>query len=637
MALNIETFSNVTGGNAFFKAITHPMAAPMFARLARRLAADALVAVYDPHGYLDGVAEFHDLSAIELDGVFVQRVADVGRTIAGRRARPVTELIESRARHLLVASFDPARPLRHIGHLVPDGMTVSSLDDARLPADMMSDRGHYLAPINFATNFAFFRDAGGRHTRLVTANYWAGHGASGVVLWLMLFGGDGEVLAEWRETLGDRARSVVIDSAEIRRRFGLGEFTGQLFIHACGIAGHDVVKYALDTYSDDGAEISCTHDANSWPAEKYAGLPAPRPGERVSLWVQNTHPCPIPAGEIGLNPMGSDDDVVRFGQAIAPFAMAEIDVASLLPGIAWPRQIEIQAGKYFVRPRYEIHGPAKRYRISHVNVERTDLEPDPEIPELARHLGKGYLLPAPILPVDRWRTIALPTPMATCQTELPVALVAYDASAREIAREFLGRLPRDHQCAVDVTAFAARAGGLPSGYGHVELVYDFTDGGVADGWLHALFRYEDIETGHGADTSFGAHVFNTVMTYRGEPQSYIAEPPGLSTRLFLRLGPRPLDTMCHLIYPASTPWHERSATELVLFDGAGDEICRQTVEIPCHGSYLWRYGEAFPDAERDRAGDGAYVLVRDVTCRLFGYHGLVGEGGAFCLDHMFGF
>jgi hypothetical protein len=45
----------------------------------------------------------------------------------------------------------------------------------------------------------------------------------------------------------------------------------------------------------------------------------------------------------------------------------------------------------------------------------------------------------------------------------------------------------------------------------------------------------------------------------------------------------------------------------------------------------------FPDAERDRAGDGAYVLVRDVTCRLFGYHGLLGEGGAFCLDHMFGF
>ncbi len=636
MALNIETFSNITGGNGFFKAITHPLAAPMVTRLARRLAEDAPVAIYDPTGFLEGITEFHDLSAIDIDGVFVQRIVDVGRTIVGQRARPVTELTQSRAAHLFVASFDAVRKIRQIDHLIPDGMTVSSLDDARLPDDMMTDRRDYLAPINFATNFAFFRDAAGRHTRLVTANYWAGHGATGVTLWLTLFDGNGGVLAEWRETLGDGAQSIVIDSAEVRRRFSLGDFTGQLFAHACGIAGHDVIKYALDTYSDDGGELSCTHDANSWPAERYAGLPAPRPGEQVSLWVQNTHPSAIPAGEIGFNTMGSTE-IPRFDGSIAPFSTVEIDVASVLPGAAWPQQIEVRAGKYFVRPRYEINGPADRHRISHINVERTDLESDPEIPRLSQHMGKGHLLPAPILPVDRWLSIALPTPMATCQTELPVALIAYDASGREIAREALGRLARDHRHVVDVTAFAADGGGLPSGYGHVELVYDFTDGGAADGWLHALFRYEDIETGHGADTSFGAHVFNTVLTYKGEPQSYIAEPPGLTTRLFLRLGRRPLDTICHLIYPASTPWHEQSSTDFVLFDGTGTEIDRRTVEIPCGGSYLWRYGDVYSDVERIRAGDDAYVVVRDATCRLFGYHGLLGVRGAFCLDHMFGF
>jgi hypothetical protein len=37
------------------------------------------------------------------------------------------------------------------------------------------------------------------------------------------------------------------------------------------------------------------------------------------------------------------------------------------------------------------------------------------------------------------------------------------------------------------------------------------------------------------------------------------------------------------------------------------------------------------------AGDGGYVLVRDTTCRLFGYHGLVHGDRAFSLDHMFGF
>jgi len=31
------------------------------------------------------------------------------------------------------------------------------------------------------------------------------------------------------------------------------------------------------------------------------------------------------------------------------------------------------------------------------------------------------------------------------------------------------------------------------------------------------------------------------------------------------------------------------------------------------------------------------VLVRDLTCRLFGYHGLMDDAGGFSLDHMFGF
>jgi hypothetical protein len=178
---------------------------------------------------------------------------------------------------------------------------------------------------------------------------------------------------------------------------------------------------------------------------------------------------------------------------------------------------------------------------------------------------------------------------------------------------------------------------LPSGFGHLELVYDFSDGGSADGWLHGLFRYHDRASGHAADTSFGAHIFNTVLTYKNEPQSYIARPPGLSTRLFLRLGPAPLDTLCHLIYPASTPWRETSATDLILHDGRGVEIARETVAIPCRGSLFWTYGEMFDAATRARAGDGAYVVIRDTTCRLFGYHGLLGENGTFCLDHMFGF
>jgi hypothetical protein len=253
----------------------------------------------------------------------------------------------------------------------------------------------------------------------------------------------------------------------------------------------------------------------------------------------------------------------------------------------------------------------------------------------AKLLGKGYILPAPILPAARWRSLALPTPMARSQEDLPITLVVYDHWGREQGRHRCGRVPRRESVAIDVEDICRTDRTVG---GHMELLYDFAEGGQGDGWLHALFRYEDRASGHRAETSFGSHVFNTVLTYRGEPQSYSGRAPGLSTRLFLRLGHAPHDTMCHLIYPVSTMWHAASDTRLILYDGGGVEIARQAIYIQCGGSRFWTYHEIFDDAAtRARAGENAYIVVRDTTCRLFGYHGVLGENGAFSLDHMFGF
>jgi hypothetical protein len=380
--------------------------------------------------------------------------------------------------------------------------------------------------------------------------------------------------------------------------------------------------------------LSCTHDANAWPADRYAGLPAPVSGERIVLWVQNSHPIPIPADAVGLNPMG-ENRVVLLPGTIAPFATRAIDISELLPGVAWPQQIELRAGKHMVRPRYEIIEQDRR-RIAHVNVERADLAPDPELPRVTGVLGKGYLLPAPIMPRDSWQTSVLPTPMAVRQAELPIAAHIYDPEGREISRHWFGRLPRAHATALDLDEVEG-LDALRGGYGHVELVYDFSAGGEGDGWLHALFRYRHRRSGHSAETSFGAHVFNTILTYRDEPQSYRGPPPGLSTRLFLRLGEGGYDTLCQLIYPASRPWLPASETDIILHDSAGCEIARSRLAIPCSGSRLWYYHATFDRKTRERAGAGAYIIIRDATCRLFGYHGLAGRDGAFSLDHMFGF
>ncbi len=636
MQLNIETFSNVRGGNAFFKAVTHPLAAEKGRALFARLAGAGRTAIYDPENCVGALAQLYDLSGLAVAGLYVQDVTAIGRSALGQRAQPVTALKDCRAEAVLVACFDAERAIAHIRHLIPAGAAIASLDEMRLPDEMVTNRARYLDPINFATNFVFFRDADGLSTRLATANYWSRYGAQRVVLWCVLYDAAGREIARWHEALPSGAAAVAIDSRAVRRRFGLGEFTGQIFLHAVGAAGHDVVKYALDIYGDGAADpsLSCTHDANSWPSALYAGLPAPAAGETVTLWVQNSMPCAIPPRTIGLNLMG-DSAVAYLDEAVPAFASRALDVATLLPVARWPQQIELRAGKYVVRPRYEVrsHG---RLRIAHVNVERSDLKPDPAIAELGNLLGKGYLLPAPVLPRATWRSLALPTPMSTAQQDLPVALVVYDRRGREAARHGFGRLARHDSTAVDIDALLNGAA-LPDDYGHMELIYDFAQGGSADGWLHALFRYEHRVSRHAAETSFGAHVFNTVLTYKSEPQSYAGRAPGLSTRLFLRLGDEPHDTLCHLIYPASTPWHAKSATDLILYDRAGEEIARERIAISCSGSQFFRYHEVFAPAVRARAGNSAYIVVRDTTCRLFGYHGLIGRDGAFSLDHMFGF
>lgn len=658
MALDIDTFSNVKGGFPFFKAAGHPAAAPKAKAMLARLAALESVAIYDPSGFAPAFAQLYSFDPLPITHVFVQDLSVLGETILGQTTQPITDLAAANVSALLVMAFDAEKTVRDIAHLVPAGTKIVTLDEIRLPADRLTNKTRYLDPLNFATNFAFFRDApdgrGGKlHTRIATANYWHRYGAEHVSLWLSLIGEDGKTIGQWDLALPDSPGGITIDSSEVCARFGLEQVTGQLFVHAIGVKGHDIVKYALDTYGDDDRDLSCTHDANAWPADYYGGLPAPKVNERVVLWIQNSHPCPIPAGVVGLNLMGHDQ-TAWLDESIPAFGTYALDAADLMPDAAWPAQMEVHAGKHFVRPRYEIetrtNGTIDRRRTAHVNVERVDLQPNPKIAEIGNLMGKGFLLPAPVLPRRAFRSIALPTPMATTQKTLPVAALVYDRTGHEIARHSFGELQRSDSVALDLDELLNGSDTLDDEAGHMELLYDFgaATRGV-DGWLHALFRYEARASGHTAETSFGAHIFNTALTWQGEPQSYSGDAPGLSTRLFLRTDPRMAvgaddhDTFCQLIYPASTPWHAKSETQLALHDGSGNVVAETDVEIDCGGSFHFRLSELFDaDARRAAAKSGVagsgYVLIRDTTCRLFGYHGVIArDGSAFSLDHMFGF
>src|SRR6266576_1535559 len=275
MALRIETFDNIRGGNTLYKALTHPHAAEPGRALVAALATRPPTAIVDPLGGAEGFAEIFGLADLDIAGIYVQDVARLGRTVLGRRAASIDRLADSGARSVLVAAFDAERLIGQLQPYLPAEAQVLSLDAMRIPEERLTNRRAYLDPLNFATNFALFRDACALHTRLVTVNYWDGYGSSEIACWLTLFDGDGEVIAEWCERAGPGVGALTIDSRQVRQQFGLGDFAGQLFIHVAGAAGHDVVKYALDTFgeadrTDDGA-LSCTHDANAWPADRYAG------------------------------------------------------------------------------------------------------------------------------------------------------------------------------------------------------------------------------------------------------------------------------------------------------------------------------------------------------------------------------
>ncbi len=628
--LDIETFDNLRGGNVVYKALAHPLAAIGLAQLVEKLNAAGPVAIYDPDGIAGPLLALSPY--LDVEGVYVHDTQVVGQIRGGHVARPLTTLGDARVACVLVAAFDAAKAMARVSALAP-GLEVLSLDAAKLPERLVTHSKRYLDAVNFATNFVFFRDDGRLGTRLTTVNYWAGYGAKSVRFFLRLYDALGEVLAEWEEDAPPNAGGMVLDSGEIRARFALPAFTGQLFLHAIGVAGHDVVKYALDTFStDNGASLSCTHDANAWPSERFAGLPAPDAGERVVLWVQNSHAVPIPAGAMALDRMGAETPAA-IDVEIPAFATLAVDVAEILPDVHWPAQVELRAGRHVVRPRYEVT-KAGRTRIAHVNVERGDLQTDAGIKNLPS-MGRGFLLPFPILPRGKYRTIVQPTPMAASEQNMPLRLDVFSPQGEFVRQHYLGLLPRNHNVALDLDSVLG-SDSLADG-GHAELVYDFRDGGDANGWLHALFRYQARASGHIAESSFGAHVFNTLMTYKNEPQSYNGPPPGLSTRLFLKLGFSGRESFCVLIYPASAKWHDYSSTDLELYGADGSLLTTRALKIACSGSEMVFPAKLFGAEVLRAAGDAGYVLIRDTTCRLFGFHGVDDGAGGFSLDHMFGF
>jgi len=112
--LDLETYSNVTGGNAFFKAISHPLAAEKAHLLLETFKQGGDVAIYDPLGQAASFDQIYSLASLPVADYFIQDIDRHGQSFGGHTASLVTELKRTKARQLFVAAFDAGKRISAI-------------------------------------------------------------------------------------------------------------------------------------------------------------------------------------------------------------------------------------------------------------------------------------------------------------------------------------------------------------------------------------------------------------------------------------------------------------------------------------------------------------------------------------------
>ena len=125
-----------------YKALVHPLAAEAIAGLAADLKAAGSLAVFDPDGVAGALFALHPEMPRPAE-VYVQDVRRSARP-SPAPSPPDHRPADSGAPDLLIAAFDTGRIEQRIAAFSPPGITIVSLDQARLPAEMLTNQKTYL-------------------------------------------------------------------------------------------------------------------------------------------------------------------------------------------------------------------------------------------------------------------------------------------------------------------------------------------------------------------------------------------------------------------------------------------------------------------------------------------------------------
>ena len=369
-----------------------------------------------------------------------------------------------------------------------------------------------------------------------------------------------------------RSSSTAAPSAPV---FDLPEFTGQLFVHAIGVAGHDIVKYALETYGDDNPPIlSATHDADSWPSDLYAGLPAPRRWRRGHpLGAEQPSDHDHARRNRALGNMGRDG-IARLNEEIAPFATRALRVSEpfVLPDLPLastdrnPRRKALRAAAL----RNYREGWPLAHRAPECRAERSE-ERSPAFAPGAICSVKSTSPGSDPAGSTATPQQALPTPMSTAQTHLPLKALVFRADGAAARDTQIRQSPRDH------ARYAGRfaVGEFPARLRPSRTRLRFRCGRCGGRMAARALRSRDLASGHQAETSFGSHIFNIALTYRASRNPIPGRRP-----VFRRVSSCAWRRSRTLLPPRLSligRWHPHSTTSLTLRDTQGKEIARNEI------------------------------------------------------------
>ena len=237
-----------------------------------------------------------------------------------------------------------------------------------------------------------------------------------------------------------------------------------------------------------------------------------------------------------------------------------------------------------------------------------------------------------------WQSLVLPTPMALSPDRAADGRAAFTTATATRCRDSVsaGCRATMRRCSTSTrsTARGTRRRLRPYRAGLRFL----RTAARRDGWLHALFRYRHRARRpcrrdqfrraclqHDADLSRRAAIL-----YRPAAGTVDAAVPAPRRRRLRHAVPPDLPGVA-AVAPARARPKSFSTTARARSRRAapGDPLLRLA---PVALSRAVRRRDPRP-----RRRPAPTSIVRDPTCRLFGYHGLLGRDGAFSLDHMFGF